>query len=115
MNATFVGLALAFLLPGEPPRQPHPLAPSLPQLADQEEERIDKIIDRFILYDTGKLHGAEAKQALTEFQKLGPEATPALLRGLNRAAAIEHSCPALVIAKKLARILNATTDVELLE
>ena len=32
---------------------------------------------------------------------------------MNRAAAIEHSCPALVIAKKLARILNATTIGEI--
>jgi hypothetical protein len=114
MNAAYLGLVLA-LLPGDQPRPPHPLAPSLPQLSDEEEERIDKIIDHFILADTGKLQGAEARRATTDFHKLGPEATPALLRSLNRAAAIEHSCPALVIAKKLARTLNSTTDLDLLE
>jgi hypothetical protein len=114
MSAALLGLTLALLL-NDPPPQPHPLAPSLPQLSDAEEERIDKIIDRFILADSGRLHGAEAQQAIRDFHKLGPEATPALLRGLNRAAAIEHSCPALVIAKKLARTLNTTTDLDLLE
>jgi hypothetical protein len=120
MNATILLLGAALLLgdgPARPEtqRKPHPLAPSLPELSDDEEARIDKIIDRFILYDKGKLRGAEGKQALSDFQKLGPEAIPALIRGLNRAAAFEHSCPAVVIGKKLARMFNASNDLELLE
>lgn len=114
-------LSFALLVPGNPaagtesPRRPHPLAPSLPELSDEEEERIDRVIDRFIQYDIGKLRGEEGKQALKDFQQLGPEAIPALIRGLNRAATIEASCPAVIIAKKLAGMLNASDDADLLE
>jgi hypothetical protein len=87
----------------------------LPQLTDEEEEKLDQIIDRFIDYDTGKLPGSDGKQALKDFQKLGPEAIPALIRGLNRAAKVEHSCPAVTIAKKLSRMFRSTKDAELLE
>jgi hypothetical protein len=99
----------------ETPRKPNPLAPSLPELTEEEEDKLDKTIDRFIQYDTGKLKGAEGKKALEDFNKLGPEAIPALIRGLNRAAKIDHSCPAVTIAKKLTRMLSATKDTELLE
>lgn len=119
MMPAILGLTLTLLLAAEPadgaPRKPHPLAPSLPQLSDAEEEQIDRTIDRFILYDTGRLPGAEGKQALSDFQKLGPEAIPALIRGLNRAAAIDHSCPAVTIARKLDRMLKASNDPDLLD
>lgn len=118
-------LALAVLLTGpaqdakpaetKPARKPHPLAPSLPQLTDEEEDQLDEIINRFILFDTGRLPGQEGLKAKQEFDKLGPEATFALIRGLNKAAAIEHSCPVVVIAKKLNKILGSTNDAELLE
>jgi hypothetical protein len=121
MPTTILGLALVVLLPGdapagkETPRQSHPFAPSLPQLTDEEEDRIDRVIDRFIDYDTGKLQGEEGKKAVKEFKELGPEATFGLIRGLNRAAKIEGSCPALIIAKKLATIFRSTNDRELLQ
>jgi hypothetical protein len=121
MTQTFLLLALALVSPGDSPsraetqRKPSPFAPSLPQLTDEEEEQLDGIIDRFILADTGKLRGDDAKKAVAEFQKLPPESVFALIRGLNRAAEIEHSCPAVTIAKKLAVILNASADPELLE
>ena len=103
-----VSFLLAFpvdtIKPDTRPR--HPFAPSLPQLSDEEEEKLDQIIDRFILYDIGQLKGQEGKQALLDFQRLGPEATFALIRGLNRAAAINDSCPAVVISKKLRSILG---------
>jgi hypothetical protein len=121
MGTTLLSLCLLFLLteqppaPSETPRKPNPLAPSLRELTDDEENNLDDIINRFIQADTGKLRGAEAKQALNDFQKLGPDAIPALVRGLNRAAKIDHSCPAVTIAKKLARMLRSTRDTELLE
>jgi hypothetical protein len=37
-----------------------------------------------------------------------------LVEGLNRAANMEHSCPAVVIGKKIERIVFATDDVDLL-
>src|SRR5262245_48332562 len=92
-----------------------PIAPSLPYLTNEEEEKLDRIIDRFILFDTGRLPGAEGQQAARDFEKLGYEAIPALIRGLNKAAGIDHSCPTLVISKKLSRLLAACDDQELLE
>src|SRR5262249_28958501 len=95
-------------------RKPHPLAPSLPELSEEEEKKIEAIIDRFIEADTGKLPGPEAKAATQEFHKLGPEATFALIRGMNKAAAIDHSCPAVTIARKLHGTLGKTGDTQLL-
>jgi hypothetical protein len=97
------------------PRKPHPFAPSLPELTEEEEKKIDDVIDRFIQYDIGKLKGAEGQQALREFVKLGPESIPSLIRGLNRAAEINNSCPVTVIAAKLNRFLAVSNDLKLLE
>lgn len=121
MTPTFLMLTAALMLPGEPPlrtetpRKPNPLAPSLPLLTDEQENQLDRTIDRFIDYESGKVRGPDAKKVLAEFHQLGPEAIPALIRGLNRAAKIEHSCPAVIIAKKLARMLSSSNDAELLE
>lgn len=92
-----------------------PYAPSLPYLTKEEEDKLDEIIDRFMLYDIGRLQGEAARKALKDFKELGPEAIPALVRGLNRAAQIEHSCPVVVIAQKLGKLLAASEDRELLE
>lgn len=99
----------------ETPRPTSPFAPSLPQLTDQEEEKLDAIVHRFILSDIGKLKGKKAEKALADFKALGPEAIFALVRGINKAANIESSCPALIIAKKIAGQVRATHDLELLE
>ena len=121
MSTPLLTVALLLLLPSDSParsatpRQPNPFAPSLPLLTDAEEKRFDDIVNRFILADIGRLKGAEAQQALADFKRLGPEASFALIRGINRAAKIEGSCPALVIGRKLETILRATSDVELLE
>jgi hypothetical protein len=92
-----------------------PYGPSLPYLTKEEEDKLDQIIDRFMLYDIGRLQGEAAKKALKDFKDLGPEAIPALVRGVNRAARIEHSCPVVVIAQKLNRLLLASDDQELLD
>jgi len=118
---TILTLTVALLLPGDPaapsttPRKPNPFAPSLPLLAEKEEEELDQIIDRFIDFDTGKLHGEEGKQALAEFRRLGSESIPALIRGMNRAAKIDGSCPALTIAKKLRSLFAASNDRQLMD
>lgn len=92
-----------------------PYGPSLPYLTPKEEDKLDRIIDRFMQYDIGTLRGEDGKQALKEFRELKAEAIPALVRGLNRAAQIEHSCPVVVIAEKLQRLILASDDRELLE
>jgi hypothetical protein len=120
MNATLLALSLAALAAGQvpadkTPRRPSPLAPSLPELTKEEEAQLDKIIDRFMLADIGLIAGDEAREAVRNFARLGPEAIPALVRGVNRAAMIEHSCPVVVIAQKLQQLLLASNDAELLE
>jgi hypothetical protein len=118
MHATLTVLAL--LLPAADAaspykgREPNPFAPSLPELTRAEEEDLDRILDRFMKYDIGQLRGEEGKKALREFEKLGPEAIPAMIRGMNKAALINHSCPAAVIAKKLRTMLLTSDDRELL-
>jgi hypothetical protein len=124
MFAVACHVALAVFLCSEPEqprnpdgttaRKPNPLAPSLPETTKQEEEKFDKTIDRFILADTGKIKGDEAKQAMEDFRKLPPESVFALIRGLNRAAKLNHSCPALVIAKRLRSQFRTTKDIQLL-
>src|SRR5262245_59157151 len=88
-------------------RKSHPLAPSLPLLSKEEYEAFERVIDRFIEYDTGKLKGAEGKKALADFQKLGSSAVFQLIEGFNRAANMEDSCPAVIIAHKLSTIINS--------
>lgn len=111
-------LVLSLLLADEPAktaRKPSILAPSLNQLTREEEKQLDDVIDRFILADTCRLSAAEAKKAAEAFDKLGHDAIPALIRGLNKAAALKHSCPVLMISKKLARLVLASDDPQLLE
>jgi hypothetical protein len=99
---------------GTTPRKRHPFAPSLPETTKEEEDKFDKIIDRFILADTGKLKGPEHKQAMEDFEKLPAESIFALIRGMNKAATINHSCPALVIGKRLHKQLRTSNDIDLL-
>jgi hypothetical protein len=114
-------LTLCATLAGDDParskqeRKRSEIAPSLNALTQEEEDKLDEIIDRFIQQDIGKLRGAEAKKAKTEFNKLGADAIPALIRGLNRAALIDHSCPAVILAEKLQKLLGASNDPELLQ
>ncbi len=91
------------------------LLPAQAKSEEDQEKKRDAIIDRFILADTGRLAGAEAKKAIAEFDKLGVEAVPALIRGLNRSAKLDHTCPVLMISKKLGKILLACDDEKLIE
>src|SRR5437660_10147371 len=111
----FLLVLLAVSVRADEPRKPHPFAPSLTELTEEEEKKLDTVIDRFILYDTGKLRGPEGQQAYRDFVKLGPDAIPALLRGLNRTAVLNHSCPVTVIAAKLDRLFASSTDVKLMD
>jgi len=113
-SLVLLGLAGQPLFQDLQDRPRHLLAPSLPQLTPAEEKYIEKVLQRFILYDTGKLGGAEGKKALADFNRLGPEAIFGLIDGFNDAANLESSCPAVIIGKKIASILGASEDPELL-
>jgi HEAT repeat protein len=99
----------------EAPKKQEPVAPSLPALTKEEEAKIETVVERLILADTGRLRGEEARKAVKEFDKLGPEAIPALIRGLQKSAKMSHSCPVVLITKKLLGLLEASTDPILLE
>ncbi len=77
---------------------------------DPQQQSLDQIVDDFIAYDIGQLRGSAGQVARNRFAELGPESIPALVRGLNKAAGINASCPVGVIAGKLMSTLRAATD-----
>lgn len=79
-----------------------------------ERDRLDNIVDRFIEFDIGRLRGQAGRRAHEEFMRLGPEAIPALVRGLNKAARISASCPIGVISSKLSSEVAAANDPDML-
>jgi HEAT repeat protein len=115
MTATL--LALAFLFPADDgsTRKPHPLIPSIAELSAEDEEKLDAIIDRFMDADVGKLKGDEALKARAAFDRLGPDAIPALCRAIVRATVLEDSCPTLMIAKKLKAMVARSEDRQLVD
>jgi hypothetical protein len=115
MSATLFLAAVTTLVPAEPVREPNPLAPSLPRLSKKEQARIQEVIDRFIKYERGQLPASEKAKAIADFNALGPEATFLLIEGFNEAARVESSCAVIMIGAKLARILYASDDTELLQ
>ncbi len=97
-------------------RDPNPLVPSLPQLTDEEEAELDRILDRFIKADIGQeTNREEYRKARLALRRLGPESFFALIRAINRAAHIDGSCPIVGLAQALAGQLDSTHDVELLD
>jgi hypothetical protein len=84
-----------------------------PESVDPQQRAMDEIVDAFIAYDVGQLRGAAGAKARQKFAELGPEAVPALVRGLNKAAGIHASCPVGVIASKLMMTLQSANDPSL--
>jgi hypothetical protein len=80
----------------------------------QREALYDAVVQRYILYDVGRLKGPEGRKAELDFEALGPDAIPALVRGLNRSAALDASCPVSSISRKLGTLLASCGDRELL-
>lgn len=70
----------------------------------------DDAVERFIQYDIGRLSGEAAVRARRDFEALGPEAIPALVRGLNRSASIRASCPVVVLSNKLQYAVSQSND-----
>jgi hypothetical protein len=117
MTHTLLALVLVLAADGgdAKPRKSSGIAPSLPALTREEEAKIDAVVDRLIRADTGRLQGFEKSKAFKDFDALKAEAIPALIRGLNRSAKLNYSCPVLLIGKKLDRLLMASDDPVLLE
>jgi hypothetical protein len=85
------------------------------ELTEAEEKKIDEIIQKFILFDIGQLPASQGRQVMADFNALGPESIPALIRGLNYSATLSHSCPVGVISKKLRTLLSSSEDERVLE
>ncbi|MEX2559097.1 MAG: hypothetical protein WD403_04240 [Pirellulales bacterium] len=121
-------MAPARLVTGqEPPRNRTLLGPLSSQMSSVSSSRnaldglpiqqpqFDDVVDRFIQYDIGQLPGREGELARRQFDVLGPDAIPALVRGLNKAAYISASCPILVISRKLETELSKSGDPALVQ
>jgi hypothetical protein len=83
----------------------------VPRASPEREAQYDAVVQRFILYDIGRLAGPKAA---VDLEALGPDAIRALVRGLNRSATLDASCPVVSISDKLGRLLATCNDPELL-
>lgn len=103
-------------LPGEtPPGQAEAQGAAEITRASDTEAAHDDVVERFIQFDIGKLQGDEGARARDDFQRLGSDALPSLVRGLNRSAMIRASCPVMVITSKIEAVLRENPDPELLK
>lgn len=82
---------------------------------DPQQMIYDRVVDGFIAYDVGQLRGQAGQRARREFMQLGPDAVPAIVRGLNKSAQIHASCPVAVLAGKLIQTLRQSHDPSLTE
>lgn len=97
----------------DPKKDPKkPLVGKPGELTDEEEQKLDKIVNWFILFDIGQHRDPRAVQ---EFNKLGPEAIPALVRGLQKASKMQQSCPVGMISKKLRTLMGNSNSEEVLD
>ncbi len=108
----------AALLNRNRPRSTPPPVTSNPLLSvthsmDSVTDESDQIVDDFIAYDIGKLRGRAGQQAHRRFMAMGAEGIPAIVRGLNKAAQINASCPVGVLAGKLISLLQSLRDPSL--
>ena len=78
----------------------------------EEEEKLDRILEAFILHDIGRVNNPRTVAALRE---MGPEAIPALIRAMNRTAMMSDSCPVSMFYKKLYQLLSTSDDEEVLQ
>ncbi|MFO0867130.1 MAG: hypothetical protein U0744_21235 [Gemmataceae bacterium] len=112
-----LSVVLAALLIGQTPsseeRPPHPLAPSLPTPTKAENAAYKKTIDRLIDIEINKGSPAAVREATRAVDELPPEAVFVLVDRFNYAASNEHSCPAVILAKKITNIIQRSGDAHL--
>lgn len=82
------------------------------ELTPAEEDKVDGIVENFIRYDTGVQRNEKHN---ADFEDLGVEGIPGLVRGFNKSARLSYSCPASKIAKKLKRLMRDTDDPRTLD
>jgi hypothetical protein len=80
-------------------------------LSIEEEAKLDRQLDAFILHDIGRQTDPRTVAVLNA---MGPEAIPALIRALNKTALMSESCPVSMFARKLTHLLANSNDEEVL-
>lgn len=111
-----LSVVVAAMLLGQTPaeeRPPHPLAPSLPTATKAENAAFKKTIDRLIDVEVKKGSAAAVREATRAVDELPPEAIFVLVDRFNYAASNEHSCPAVILAKKITNIVQRSGDAQL--
>jgi hypothetical protein len=98
--------------PTQSPSVDTDIIPGGKQVSNQPNET-DDVVDQFIEYDLGKLTGDAGDRARRKFESLDYKAIPALVRGLNKSAAIQASCPVMVIETKLYQEVYKSRDPNL--
>lgn len=100
----------------------HPEIPSLPLLSRQEHSAISDLIQLIVLDDIGKgpkgPRAISGKQSRQMFEKLGPESMPLMIQAMNHATEQSWTCPATILATKLARVIEKAgerSDLDFLE
>jgi hypothetical protein len=83
----------------------------------ERQEEWDEVVAWFIRFEIGQLKREEAKLSTKDFHnslaRLDARAIPALVRGVNRAALENYSCPYMMFAAKLSALLSLTDDRKL--
>lgn len=79
------------------------------------EAMLDNAVDRFILYDVGRLNGALGQKALADFRGLNDSAGVALAKGLHKASFMEASCPVIAIRSKLSELVMKTENLAMVQ
>lgn len=110
MTALFVALAMGQISEDRPP---HPLAPSLPTPTKAEIAAYRKVVDRLIDVEVGNGSPTAIKEATRAVELLPPESIFVLVDRFNFAADNEHSCPCVVLGRKIAQIVGRTNDLDL--
>jgi hypothetical protein len=112
-----LSVVVAALLIGQTPsveeRPPHPLAPSLLTPTKAENAAYKKAIDRLIDVEINKGSASAVREATRAVDELPPEAIFVLVDRFNYAANNEHSCPAVILAKKITSIVQRSGDAHL--
>src|SRR5262245_53257067 len=89
------------------------------ELTQEEEDKLDKFLQKFVQYDIRADRktplSADEKKIVAEFNALGPEAIPALIRTLNQSAKQSHSCPTVTIRAKLKALVRVSEDERVLD
>lgn len=80
-------------------------------LTQEEEDKLDRQLDAFILHDIGRVTDPRTVPALNA---MGPEAIPALIRALNKTAMMSDSCPVSMLSRKLTHLLANSDDEDVL-